>query len=280
MKILIVGGTAALSISLIKVLKKEHTVITAGRKNCDIYLDLNQDIDASDFPKDIDTIIHVAASFGGKAYLDFKDAISANVLGILRIAQLSKELNVQHLILLSSMYVCLSVCSPYYTQYALTKKQSEEIALLFAKENNINLTILRPTQIYGNDKNFAKNQPFFYHMLEKAKNGEDIFIYGNHDALRNYIYVDDLNEIISRVVEKKVLGIFYCGTMTDVSYSEIAKSAQLVYGNGGKVKFLKDKEDIPNNIFDKDNALYEIINYYPNTNITKSIENIYKQGHL
>lgn len=280
MKILIIGGTSALAVSLIKTLEKEHTIITAGRKNCDIYFNLNEDIDACSFPKDIDIVLHIAASFGGQTYLEFKDAISVNVIGTLRVSQLTKELNVKHLILISSMYVCLSVCSPYYTQYALTKKQSEEVALLFAKENNLNLTILRPTQIYGNDISFAKNQPFFYHMLEKAKKGENITIYGNHDALRNYIYEDDLNEIIKRVIEKKVIGVFYCGTMIDVSYSEIAKSAQLIYGNGGEVVFLRDKENIPDNVFDKDNTLYEKINYYPNTNITKSIENIFKQGKI
>lgn len=114
MKILIIGGTSALSISLIKVLKKEHTLITAGRKNCDLYLDLNKDIDIRNFPKDINAVIHVAASFGGQTYLNFKDAISANVLGTLRICQITKELNIKHLTLISSMSVCLSVSSPYY----------------------------------------------------------------------------------------------------------------------------------------------------------------------
>lgn len=48
----------------------------------------------------------------------------------------------------------------------------------------------------------------------------------------------------------------------------------------GKLFFFRDKENIPDNVFDKDNTLYEKINYYPNTNITKSIENIFKQGKI
>lgn len=280
MKVLIIGGTSALSISLIKVLKKEHTVITAGRKDCDVSLDLTKDIKNSDFPKDIDTIINVAASFAGQTYLNFKDSIHVNSIGTLKVCQLSKELNINHVILISSMSVCLPISSPYYTQYALTKKHSEEIALLFAKENNISLSILRPTQIYGNDISFSKHQPFIYHILKKAKKGEDIFIYGNNDALRNYIYVDDLNEIIVRVMEKKIIGTYYCGTMEDVSYSQIANFALNIYANGGKIGFLSDKEDIPNNIFNKDNELYEKIDYYPTTNIRKAFQTIINKGKL
>ena len=280
MKILIIGGTSALSLSLIKVLEKNHTVITSGRKNCDVYFDLNDDIDSTRFPKNIDVLIHVAASFGGKTYHEFKDAININVLGALKVCQLSKELNIKHFVLISSLFVCLSVDSPYYTPYALTKKQSEEIVSLFCKNNEINFTILRPSQIYDNDKSFAKQQPFFYYILERAKNGEDICIYGKNDALRNYIYVEDLNQIILHTIEKKVMGIFYSGTMEDVSYSIIAKSALREYSKGGVVKFLSDKEDIPNNIFNKDDTLYKKINFYPETTIEEGIKIIIKKGKV
>lgn len=231
------------------------------------------------FPRNIDTVIHIAASFGGKTYPEFKDAINTNVLGTLKVCQLSKELDIKHFILISSLSVCLPITSPYYTPYALTKKQAEEVTSLYCKNNKIDFTILRPSQIYGDNKSFAKQQPFFYHILEKAKNGEDIYIYGKNDALRNYIYVEDLNQIILQTIEK-ILGVFYCGTMKDVSYSTIAKNALQEYSKNGKVKFLRDKKDIINNIFEKDNTLYEKINFYPETTIKEGIKNIIKQGKI
>lgn len=280
MKILIIGGNSALALSLINSLNLKHSVITAGRKNCDITIDLNNEIKIDKFPKNIDTVIHIAASFGGTTYTEFEDAININVLGTLKVCQLSQALNAKQFILISSIFSCLTIKSPYYTSYALTKRQSEEIASLYFKNSNTNLTILRPSQIYGNSIVFSKHQPFFYHILNKAKNGEDVLIYGKNDALRNYIYVDDLNQIISHTINKKISGVFYCGSMEDVTYSAIAKIAFKEYSKDGQVRFLNDKKNIPDNIFEKDNTLYEKINFYPETTIERGIKLIIMQGDL
>jgi nucleoside-diphosphate-sugar epimerase len=51
--------------------------------------------------------------------------------------------------------------SPFYSSYALTKKQGDELAESYCRANKIPLTILRPSQIYGDSDSFAKHQPFF-----------------------------------------------------------------------------------------------------------------------
>lgn len=280
MKILIIGGTSTLARSLNQYLSNNHKVITAGRNSCDIQFDLNDEVNSDLFPKNIDVVIHVAATFGGKTYNDFTEAINTNVIGTLKVCQLSKDLNVNHLIIISSIFASLNDTSKFYSQYSVTKKHAEEIARLFCNEFNVDLTILRPSQIYGKSNNFAKHQPFFYHMLDNAKNGKDIYIYGNNDPLRNYIYVDDLNKIIILTIEKKALGTFYCGNMQDIHYSEIAETFLHAYNNGGELKFLIDKDDILDNIFEKDNKLYEKINYYPSTTLSEAINNLIKEEEL
>ncbi len=179
MRILIIGGTSTLALSIRPSLEKIGEVLTAGRKDCDINIDLGKEIDIEKFPKSIDVVLHAAAHFGGDQYNEVEQAVNINVLGTLKACEIANRLHVKHFILISSIFVCLDKKSDYYSIYALTKKQSEEIAQFYCLSNNIKLSVLRPTQIYGNSGSFVKHQPFFYHIVKKAKQGENIYIYGS-----------------------------------------------------------------------------------------------------
>lgn len=109
-------------------------------------------------------------------------------------------------------------------------------------------------------------------MIDSGKKKEDIAIYGSHDALRNYIYIDDLTTIISKVVSLKVEGIYSCMQMTDLTYSQIAKAVNAAFNSNGKIIFLKEKENIADNIFEKEDSLYEKINFYPRISIEEGMK--------
>ncbi len=274
MKILLVGGTSSLAKALKPKLSAFGEVITAGRTNCDIRLDLNNLNEEIKFPSGIDVVINTAASFGGISSKEILETENVNVLGTLRLCVAANEANVKHFILFSSMSACLSEDSEYYGIYALSKKQSEEIARLYCSLNKLPLCILRPSQIYGNENSFRKHQPFIYNMIEKAERGQDITIYGSKDALRNYIHSDDLANIISRVIQHKVEGTYSTIQTKNVTYSEIAKAAFKAFNTNGKVVFLKDKPDIPDNIFDFDDSLYKKIDFYPEISIEEGMKRI------
>jgi nucleoside-diphosphate-sugar epimerase len=118
------------------------------------------------------------------------------------------------------------------------------------------------------------HQPFFYTIVDKAEKGEDITIYGSHDALRNYIHVDDLTAIIAKVVQNKIEGIYSCLHTTDLTFSQIAKAALSAFNSKGKIHFLKEKADIPDNIFKKDTSLYKKIGFYPQISIEDGMKRI------
>jgi len=274
MNVLIVGGNSSLAKSLKPLLSEFSEVITAGRSNCDILLDLNDPIEKMSFPSNIDTIIHTAASFGGKSAKEIIDAENVNVLGTLKLCQAAVEANAKHFILISSIYAGLNENSEQYNIYAISKKQSEEVAKYYCSAHSLPLTIIRPSQMYGIGNIFRVHQPFLYQMIDKAEKGEDVNLYGSNDPLRNYIYIDDLAKIIVKIVQNKVEGKYSCTQTTDVTYSQIAKAAFAAFNSKGTVHFLKDKPDIPDNIFDKDDSLYKKINYYPETSIEEGIKKI------
>lgn len=279
-KIAIVGGSSALAKYLIKSLIEKNEVISLGRKDCDLYCELQDNLDSITLPNNIDTVVHVAAAFNGKTDEEILAVEEINALGTLKACMAARKANVKHFILISSQYTVLSEESLYYSIYSLSKRHSEELAHYYCKMHNLPLTILRPTQIYDAKGAFKKHQPLIYLMADSAETGKDIFIYGRNDASRNYIQVEDLVKIITLVIERKCEGIFSCTNPKNVKLSEIAKSAQLAFNKGGNITFLKEKADIPDNIFDNNIELYKKIGFYPQIDIQAGMNKIaeFRQG--
>ncbi|MDP6045609.1 MAG: SDR family oxidoreductase, partial [Phycisphaerae bacterium] len=236
MKILIIGGNSSLGKSLRPILSNYAEVITAGRTDCDVHVDLNDPIESINLPPDIDTIIHTAASFGGESEKEILEAESFNVLGTLKLCQKAANTNITHLILISTIFVTLEDTSAFYNVYSLSKRHSEDVAKFCCSTHNLPLTILRPSQIYGAGDSFRIHQPFFNFLLEKAEKGENITLYGSVDPLRNYIYMDDVVNIISKVVITRIEGTYACTQMADVTYSQIARAAFDAYKTKGEMR--------------------------------------------
>ncbi len=281
MKTAIVGGTSSLGRALKPVLSKFSEVITLGRKNCDILLDLTDPVEKIKLPQGLDVIIHTAAHYGGQTPEDILDAFNVNVLGTIKLCHAAAQANAKHLIFISSLSACLDETSTYYNAYAISKKHAEEAARYYCSLHDIPLTILRPSQVYGDTDSFKLHQPLIYLIIDQAERGEEITLYGSNDALRNYIHVDDLTEIIGKVVKGKILGTYSCLNPADVRYSQIAQAAIAAFRSQSHVRFLKDRPDIPDNIFKPDDSLLKKIGFYPRITIEEGMRKIaeYRKRH-
>jgi nucleoside-diphosphate-sugar epimerase len=268
MRILIVGGTSSLAQALKPVLAEFAAVITAGRAGCDVHLDLSDPVEKIKLPKDIDVVINAAASFGGKSFEEMLQAESVNVLGVLKLCQSCTKAQIKQLLLISSMFAFLDKRSSFYSIYSLSKKHSDEIAQLYCSTFGLPLTILRPSQFYGVGDVYRKHQPFLSSIIDKAANNEDILIYGSNDALRNFIHAEDVAKIIALVIQRKIEGIYACMNIENVSYSEVAAAAIEAFGSKSAIKFEKEQPDIPDNIFEPDDTLFRLIDYYPQISIS------------
>lgn len=274
MKILIVGGTSSLAYVLKPVLSEFAEVITAGRVGCDVHLDLRDPIEKFEIPKDTNVVINTVAHFGGKNYEQMYLAEYVNVLGVLKLCQACVKKKVRHFVSISSIYACLEKTSDYYSIYALSKKQADEVVQLFCSSFNLLYTILRPSQLYGNEDIFRKHQPFLYTAIDKAEEGEDINIYGSNDAIRNYIHINDFTKIISLVIKEEIYGLYSCTNIVDISLSKVANAAIDAFRSTGRVIFLKDMENIQDNVFPYDDSLYKKLNYFPQISIEEGVKGI------
>jgi nucleoside-diphosphate-sugar epimerase len=267
LKILVVGATSALGAVLLPVLSEFADVTTAGRKDCDLHLDLADSADAIGWSDHFETVIELAAHFGGETDEAMLEAEDVNALGTLKLCQAAVRANASHFVLISSMFVCLPETSEYFGIYPLSKRHAEEVARLYCHERSLPLAIVRPSQIYGDSERFRIHQPFLYAMVDNAERSQDIAIYGTRDPRRNYIHADDVAAVIARVVKRRVEGTYACLNPADVTYSQIANAAFLAFGARNAVRFCEDKPDIPDNTFDQDDALYRKIDWVPQISI-------------
>ena len=96
MKIVLVGKTSSLAVALMPLLSEYAEVITAGRKFCDIHIDLAGPCDAIQIPNGVDVVINTAADFGGKDLVSILRAQDVNVMGSLKLGSACVRAQVKH----------------------------------------------------------------------------------------------------------------------------------------------------------------------------------------
>jgi nucleoside-diphosphate-sugar epimerase len=274
MKVALVGVSSSISSAIITLFSDKVEIITLGRKNADIIIDLNNQLEQVKLEKNIDVMIHTSAHFGGVTYEAISEAIMVNILGALKMIHAASLEGVKHFVYISSIYSHLSPNSNHYSIYSVTKKSSEEVLRLYCKGKNIKLTILRPSQIYGNFISNRINQPFFYSIIEKVKNNQEVVLYGTHDPLRNFIHIDDVAEIIYKVVENGVEGDFDCVFSDNITFTQIVYAAKLAFRSHSEIRFDESKPDIEDNITELNTLLYDLINYNPKITIEEGMRRL------
>jgi nucleoside-diphosphate-sugar epimerase len=270
MRVLIVGGTSSLAQALIPLLRERCELLTAGRKGCDIELDLcSPDIQ---IPSGIDCVVNMAAAFGGKELSDALQAMDVNVLGLMKLCHASSKANAKHFVHISSIFSDLKSDSPFFGAYSLSKRHSEDVAQYCGSRLRLPVAVLKPSQIYGVGERFRKHQPFLYTIIDKAERNEDIEFFGSNDASRNFIHVQDVAKIVSTIITMKIEGVYRCANPENVTYSQIAAAAISAFESKSKVRFLKDKPDIPNNGFACDEMLFRLIDYFPRISTAQGMQ--------
>ena len=276
MNFVITGGKSSIARSLLPKLKAYGEVLTAGRNDCDLLLDLKNNSSPLTLPNNVDCIIHTAAAFGGKSVEDIIETESVNVLGTLAVCAASKKANAKHFIYISSIFALIPATSPFYSAYSLSKRHSEELLELYCNLNNIALTIIRPSQLFGDTDDFRKHQPFIYSIADKAQANAEILINGTNDPKRNFLHIEDLAEVLTRVAVRKIIGKFSCMYPEDYTFTRIAQAAINAFESLSTIQFRHDQPDIPDNIFALETLIYEITGFTPSISIEEGMKRIAK----
>lgn len=158
-----------------------------------------------------EVVVNLAAQAGIRHSLTNPAAyIESNILGFFNVLEGCRRVeNLRHLVYASSSSVyggnkkipfstAARVDTPV-SLYAATKKSNELLAHCYSKLYNIPATGLRFFTVYG-----AAGRPdmAYFKFTNKLLRGEDIQIFNYGNCQRDFTYIDDIVEGVSRVIDK------------------------------------------------------------------------------
>lgn len=256
MNILITGGSGLLGVEVINQLKHNHLITSLVRtkpthkldKVRYIECDLASDFDVTQFPKNIDVIIHLAQSPYYKEFPNKADHVfKVNCHSTLKLLEYAKSNGIKHFVFSSTG----SVYEPYSGQiqeqdnidpnsfYANSKIISER--LIHSFEPYFKTSILRLFFLYG--KHGSNKQTIINRLACRIINGDEVTIEGDNGALViTPTLTNDIAQCIKTIVEKEIGGILNLANPEQCSFKHIIDTLVKELNPLTKIKRLPQKE--------------------------------------
>lgn len=160
--------------------------------------------------------------------------------------------------------------------YALTKYLDELYAQLYSKAYNIETVGLRYFNVYG-----PRQDPYNAYsgvisvFFKKIKNAEDIIIYGDGEATRDFVYVSDVADAnilaaISNKIEKA--SVYNIATSKSISINELAKMLITLTQSSIKIKYDKERIGDVKNSFASIDKVKEELDFYPHYKLDEGLK--------
>lgn len=250
-KILVTGGAGFIGTNLVSKLRELKAQV-------DIYdLATGQDITnekqlTSFIRRKYDIIYHLAG-FSGSAESNRErlKSFQVNTLATVNLCQQILKYSPKTKIIISSSR--LEYGNPQYLPvdeshptipiscYGLSKLTATQMALIFNKINNLDVTIFRTSNVYGphQDTKFI-GYNIINHFIDQALRDKTLTIFGDGTQKRDYLFVDDfVNAFILAAIQPESWGqIYNLGAGVDIKFKEMVNLIVKKAGRG-KIKFAK-----------------------------------------
>ena len=283
-KIYITGVSGFIGSSIAKLLlSKDYKVIGITRKlSPAVKKELDIDViesnlnDISSLELDTaHTLIHCATA-NDILSKDVIAGFSLSVVGTVKILEASKRAGIQNVIFFSTAQVYGTELNGYFdefsqinceTPYAMNHYLGEELCKFYSQKNYLNITILRPSNVYGVPEISTVNRKTLVPMcfVGDAINHGLITLHSSGRQKRNFISTDELTQIVYKTIENFPKGYFIknCGSNLTVSMLDIikivSKKYQIHYNKKLKIISESNKPEFSNN-FDYNSKLIEYQN--------------------
>lgn len=236
MKILITGSKGFVGTHLSKLLSKNHEIIEYDVKNGKDIFDtklLNNNL------KNVEVVVHLAAYVSGnESWEKPLDYFMNNGIGTFKVIDAAIQNKVKKIIIFSSAAVYGKPLTPYGT----SKVFAEAIATSY--KDRIETIVLRPFNIYGKGQNPAYGYAV-HNFYKGIKNNGEIEIYGDGKQTRDFIFIDDVVEVVDAMLTAKVPAQpIDLGTGKETKILDLAKSVGKIVDKPYTVKFLGSRNEI------------------------------------
>jgi len=231
--------------------------------------DFNNDIDVRNAVKSTDYVYHlVSTTLPQSSNLNPAYDVESNVLGSIKLLEECVSQSVKKIVFLSSGGTVYGVpktipitedhaCNPLCS-YGITKIAIEKYLNLFYYLYNLDYSVIRLSNPYGERQNPNVPQGVISVFLKKVLLGEKIDIWGDGSVIRDYIYISDVSSALINVIKKSSVNkTFNVSSGAGYSLKEIITSIENVTGMNALVNYTNAnrKFDVPVNILE--NTLFK-----------------------
>ena len=188
-----------------------------------------------------DCIIHLAAITSlPDCETNAVETIDVNVSGTMNILECARAWNVPHVIFSSTSAVYENNKQKIFSEdlevnprlwYSLSKKMAEEICQPYRINYNMTITTLRFFNVFGPRQDIhRKNPPIINYIVKQILNKESPVLHSDGNQRRDYVYVDDVINLIDLCLDKKPDDTFNVCTGKLISVNEILDCIYEVLG--------------------------------------------------
>ncbi|MCE4955672.1 NAD-dependent epimerase [Macrococcoides caseolyticum] len=269
-------------------------------KNYEINLENYEDVKRVFEKEKPEVVINLAAQAGVRYSLENPFTyIQSNVNGFMSILEACRHNNVKNLIYASSSSVYGANTSlPFSTSdnidhpislYAATKKSNELMAHTYSHLFNLPTTGLRFFTVYGP---WGRPDMALFKFTKNILNNQPIDVYNNGNMMRDFTYVDDIVEAISRLVDQPAkpnskwngdnpspdssyapYKVYNIGNNAPVKLMDFIEAIENKTGLVAKKNYMDlQAGDVPKTYANVDD-LFRDINFKPQTNIQDGVNN-------
>ncbi|MDC0222865.1 NAD-dependent epimerase/dehydratase family protein [Gammaproteobacteria bacterium] len=181
--------------------------------------------------KNYDNLIHLASrTFVPSSWESPESFINENIASTLNILKFSRKNQIPIIFLSAYIYgpqeflpiredAEINISNPY----AVSKYLSEELCKYFSNQYQMDITILRPFNIYGPGQ---KSQFLIPEIIEQLKKGNSVCV-NSLSPKRDYLYIDDLiDAILMTSVKQSGLQIYNIGYGESISVLDLLKKIE------------------------------------------------------
>ena len=299
LRILITGGHGFIGRNLVKKMQNENYKIFIPKHKD---FDLTRENKAKQLFNDIkpDYVINLAGKVGGNLdNLKYPvEYFYENILINLNTYKYSNKFNVKKLIslvsgcsypnelnLLQENKIWNGYPPIQSSPYGMSKKMNLIQSFAYFKQHNLNTINLIPSNVYGEFDNFDLEQShvvpaIIRKFFEAIKHKKDIInIWGNSENMRDFIYVEDLVNVIILVLKRNFFSELPINIATgkSVKIKKIISLLKKITKYNGKIKYDINKPS--GRLISKYSISYQkkiIPEFYCKTSIEKGLEKTYK----
>lgn len=196
--------------------------------------------------------------------------VESNVVGTVRMLSLARRHRVRKVVFSSSGGIVygraqsIPIVEDHRTEprcsYGITKLAVEKYLELYRQRGDLDYTVLRCSNPYGEGQDGHRPQGAVGVFLSRLKEGKPISVWGDGLVIRDYVYVKDLAEAFVLATEIDTASrVFNVGSGTGISLNELIKIMADVTGVEAEVTYGPARSlDVPVNVLDVSRARREL----------------------